>query len=77
MTIENIYTIHSSFIARDRDKSIRCVTAEDNVKANSEEQAVAWVKEFYNKVWEKDLLDWTYCFAKPIFISDITCIVSE
>lgn len=74
MTIENVYTIHSSFIVWDKDKSMRSVEQLDNVKANSEEKAVAWVKEFHNKVWEKDLLNWNYCFARPIFISDITSL---
>lgn len=74
MTIENVYTIRSSFIVRDKDKTMRTVEQVDNVKANSEEKAVAWVKEFHSKVWEKDLLTWNYCLSRPIFISDITCI---
>lgn len=78
MTIEKIYTVKSSFIARTQSCNggnvYKVYEETDIVKANSPKIAEAWIKAYYNGVWKDDLTDWIMCNAKPVFITDLSFI---
>ena len=73
MTIENIYTVKSSFIVKEAT-GIRLREETDIYKAKKAEDAEIWTRNFYNSVWKDSLLDWIHCSAKPIYICDISQI---
>lgn len=72
MTIENIYTVKSSFFTKDNKGKVIIREEKDIIKAKNETIAENWCKTFYEEVNKSDLLDWISVEAEPVYITDIS-----